>query len=353
MPKSKISLSRRRRRGNRSKVYRDLRQKCESKYSSEQLSGDKENILENVTSKANRITFCKRKELKEKNFVQDISKSGFFYEIQKIIDPMIQKADRLVYNQTTNNAGRLYALAAKCTGGKKVDFTKRLSYTTRMYAAALSHTSGPSWHLSSWAKLMSGRQPGHVLFDDTWHISSASCECPRGQVRCHHMATLLLFGYYNYSSTDISCKWSAPKGSQGHDVKTMNDLYPLSKAYQATTCVLSDSVVEEFKNKLSVFEGAIRFGWLLSDYDNSNEIIINIEDIIFSAEFMKHNIKYFKDKVSVNQEKIKLIAEETKGQVSNYRWLMWRKNRLTASQFGIILKACARNKFPPSLFKTL
>ncbi|KAK4884502.1 hypothetical protein RN001_000773 [Aquatica leii] len=100
-----------------------------------------------------------------------------------------------------------------------------------------------------------------VLFDDTWHISSASCECPRGQVRCHHMATLLLFGHYNYSSTDISCKWSAPKGSQGHDVKTMNDLYPISKAYQATTCVLSDSVVEEFKNKLSVFEGAIGFGW--------------------------------------------------------------------------------------------
>nr|CAI5835011.1 unnamed protein product [Callosobruchus analis] len=34
-------------------------------------------------------------------------------------------------------------------------------------------------------------------------------------------------------------------------------------------------------------------------------------------------------------------------------WLVARKNRLTSSNFGTVLAACRRNKYPPSLFKKL
>lgn len=47
-----------------------------------------------------------KKDMGEQNLVQDITASGILSEIKKIIDPMVQKADRLVYNQTTNQAER-------------------------------------------------------------------------------------------------------------------------------------------------------------------------------------------------------------------------------------------------------
>ena len=43
----------------------------------------------------------------------------------------------------------------------------------------------------------------------------------------------------------------------------------------------------------------------------------------------------------------------TCGKNSNSLWHELRLGRLTASQFGIVLKACRRNSFPASLFKSL
>ncbi|CAG9771483.1 unnamed protein product [Ceutorhynchus assimilis] len=44
------------------------------------------------------------------------------------------------------------ALVAKCTGGKRINFSGSISYTTRAYDAAISHASGrgPAWHLEAW-----------------------------------------------------------------------------------------------------------------------------------------------------------------------------------------------------------
>lgn len=53
-------------------------------------------------------------------------------------------------------------LVSKMIGGKRVNFTSSTSYQRRCYAAGLSHTSGPSWHLSPWKKL-AGRSPGGVF----------------------------------------------------------------------------------------------------------------------------------------------------------------------------------------------
>ncbi|KAF5289071.1 hypothetical protein FQR65_LT11931 [Abscondita terminalis] len=42
------------------------------------------------------------------------------------------------------------SLVAKCIGGKRLNFSKRSSYTARVHAAALAHLSGPAWHLQTW-----------------------------------------------------------------------------------------------------------------------------------------------------------------------------------------------------------
>ncbi|CAH1994215.1 unnamed protein product, partial [Acanthoscelides obtectus] len=36
--------------------------------------------------------------------------------------------------------------------GKRVNFTKRNSYTARAYAAAISHSRGPGWHMGAFEK---------------------------------------------------------------------------------------------------------------------------------------------------------------------------------------------------------
>lgn len=51
------------------------------------------------------------------------------------------------------------ALVAKCTGGKRVNFGRSISYTCRAYSAALSHADGPSWHLNAWK----GNSSNHMI----------------------------------------------------------------------------------------------------------------------------------------------------------------------------------------------
>lgn len=101
-------------------------------------------------------SFCKKKNLIDTDFTKAMD-VGFYTEIRKILEPMINKADRLSHNQTTNQAERYMALVAKCTGGKRVDYTKSSSYTARAYAAAISHSIGPNWHLHAW----NGRNVGN------------------------------------------------------------------------------------------------------------------------------------------------------------------------------------------------
>lgn len=47
------------------------------------------------------------------------------------------------------------------------------------------------------------------------------------------------------------------------------------------------------------------------------------------------------------------IEQLTHGQQSNPLWYAVRTGRLTASKFGMVLKACRRKSYPPSLFKSL
>ncbi|KAF2887575.1 hypothetical protein ILUMI_18597 [Ignelater luminosus] len=62
-----------------------------------------------------------------------IYKSGLLKEIQKIIDPLVRNSNLLAFNQTTNEVERFISLVAQCTAGKRINFTKRNSYTTRWH----------------------------------------------------------------------------------------------------------------------------------------------------------------------------------------------------------------------------
>ena len=64
--------------------------------------------------------------------------------------------------------------------------------------------------------------------------------------------------------------------------------------------------------------------------------------MLFIVENMKLTDNYIKE-----------IFHLTVGQRKNYLWGQFRKGRITASNFGLVLTALKQEQFPPSLFKTL
>lgn len=187
-------------------------------------------------------------------------------------------------------------------------------------------------------------------------IFSATCSCPRG-IKCHHIAALALFGHYNISITDKQCSWNAPLKPKDGPVKSAEELYP-PKPYTALEGEISEESIKTLKSKLRSFGNTVGFTWLLNE-ESTNPVVSSnfpvIEEIISSKDFLEATDKIlsFKEKCAIDDQTILDIAAATTGQVSNEKWCLARKFRLTASNFGPIISACKRNRFPVSLFKTL
>lgn len=109
-----------------------------------------------------RQAFCKRTNLGEKDNVPLMESGKMMDEIISIVDKVTRKADRLVFNNTTNIAENFISLVAKFTGGKRVNYTITGSYQRRVLGATQVHSKGPSWHLSPW-KIMIGKSPGKLF----------------------------------------------------------------------------------------------------------------------------------------------------------------------------------------------
>uniref|UniRef100_A0A6P7GYG1 Uncharacterized protein LOC114342225 n=1 Tax=Diabrotica virgifera virgifera TaxID=50390 RepID=A0A6P7GYG1_DIAVI len=193
-----------------------------------------------------------------------------------------------------------------------------------------------------------------IYFNSEWNIESAKCSCPRGQFQCHHMAALAIFGRYNVSATDKECAWTAKKPLK-EKVSKIRDIYT-TKAHRSTERDANEAEINAFRRFLAIFEGAVGFTWLLSEEVSEDEIILlAIEDIIFCKDYIScsNKTQYLEGKLKVKKEIVLKVACSTIGQNKNEKWLIYKKNRLSASNFGIVLSACKRNKYSPSLFKRL
>ncbi|XP_072399541.1 uncharacterized protein [Diabrotica undecimpunctata] len=193
-----------------------------------------------------------------------------------------------------------------------------------------------------------------IMLNKSWQITAANCSCPRG-IKCHHIATIALFGHYNISITDKTCTWNIPVQSKT-ETKTAEALYP-PRPYKALNRKMSSSELEQLKIKLSSFGNTVGFTWLLQEEKQEAESIdiSLIEDIIYSEEMKISTDKnsHFLKCCRINDATIKKIVHETTGQVLNEKWFLARKYRITSSNFGSIISCCKRNKYPESLFKTL
>ncbi|KAJ8930091.1 hypothetical protein NQ314_017153 [Rhamnusium bicolor] len=196
-----------------------------------------------------------------------------------------------------------------------------------------------------------------IFLSSDGDIQKASCNCPKGLDVCHHMASLAIFAHKNLSVTDAACKWSKVKPSQEDTILTAemcfasssHPFFPLLKE-------ISEESVEQFKTDLKAC-GPTGLGWLLSPEPTINEetVVVDVEQLLFSEEYGNHGdkISFLKEKLSLTKDRIVEVQKLTVGQTNNPAWYIARKHRLTASNFGQVLKACKRGRFPPTLFQTL
>jgi len=194
-------------------------------------------------------------------------------------------------------------------------------------------------------------------------ILSGSCECPRGEWICSHMAAAAIYANKKgLSKTDLPNSWIArPRKhkNQSEKVKTTDAYCTSSKpGYRATTRPVTEEDKAAFLSDLKDNDVDCPFRWLLSP--ETTEFIDPIappfiEDVL---PLFASNRDVFLQKIQVTQEQRKWVAEKTKDQRQNHFWGRYRRLRLTGSNFGKVLQAIERNKntgrpFPPSLFKSL
>lgn len=192
-------------------------------------------------------------------------------------------------------------------------------------------------------------------------IKVAECTCPRGQAKCHHMAALLICCHHNISVTDTPCQWSVPKQDQASSTKTVEDMYPMPDAYEDYICTTVndiDGLKSDVYKKLSNSEKQCSVGllWFLSPEPIvQNSLRNDLRPIFSSPEFLQVSDKraYLEEKAKIDEAERKFITEVTVGQTASKEWNILRQNRLTASNFGKVLKAYNRGKYPPSLFKQI
>ena len=192
--------------------------------------------------------------------------------------------------------------------------------------------------------------------DEQHEIKSSDCECPRGAFKCSHAAALFIHGIHNLSRTDVECQWRKRKSNTSLSAQAVAEMFPPPKKYTA----LGRKPVQV--DRAQLYEDLKQYGrftglcWLLSSEPPAfNELSIpTIEDIIFSEEFLQtrglQQLDCLVRRSRILEEDILKISRVTVGQRDNPAWHLARRGRLTASNFGSVLKA---KRVTPSLPKRL
>ncbi|XP_046145924.1 uncharacterized protein LOC123989247 [Osmia bicornis bicornis] len=77
----------------------------------------------------------------EKNIVSELMKMGVYEQIKEILRPLLAHAESLLYNSNNNAVESFNGIIAKYTGGKRLNFGERGSYTGRCAAAVLQYNT--------------------------------------------------------------------------------------------------------------------------------------------------------------------------------------------------------------------
>lgn len=98
----------------------------------------------------------------EGNFVEYLKKANIWKEIEKKVDYMVLNAEHLRSNKNTNMDEMFMAINNKFQGSKRICRSKKRGYQGRTHAAALRYHFGADWSAILWKNVV-GRSPSSAL----------------------------------------------------------------------------------------------------------------------------------------------------------------------------------------------
>ena len=162
---------------------------------------------------------------------------------------------------------------------------------------------------------------------------------------------------HNLSRTDVECQWRKRKASTSLSIQAVTEMFPPPKKYTALarkpTEVDRSELYEDLK-KYGRFTGLCRL--IRPEPPAISKLPIpTTEEIMYSEEFLQtrgvqQQLDCLVRRSKILDEDIMRTSEITVGQRDNPAWHFARKGRLTASNFGSVLKA---KRVTPSLLKRL
>ncbi|XP_033729759.1 uncharacterized protein LOC117318941 [Pecten maximus] len=139
----------------------------------------------------------------------------------------------------------------------------------------------------------------------------------------------------------------------------MDELFPPPPKlanYRATSRPVHDSDIAFLRERLNDLGRFSAIHWIVSDEPPTPKLDIPCVEDLFLVEAYTNatdKVQWLRTNLTVSKEQIEEVAKLTTGQRTNHLWALVRKNRLTASNFGLVLAAIRRKRFPPSLFKQI
>lgn len=115
--------------------------------------------------------FCSGSKSGEINLVGDVEKCGLMREVKNIILRLANNSSSLIQDVDNNACEQFNSLINKFIGGKRINFTQRNTYTTRIEAAIVSFNSKE--YLRSIHKKMVFKSPGKYFLNiDTYNLNT-------------------------------------------------------------------------------------------------------------------------------------------------------------------------------------
>lgn len=85
--------------------------------------------------------FCKGGTPNEQNMIVDAEKSGFLSDISQVISRLVANVDSLLMNVDNNVCEQFNSLINKYLAGKRINYSQRNAYNSRVEAAVISYNS--------------------------------------------------------------------------------------------------------------------------------------------------------------------------------------------------------------------
>ncbi|XP_034090046.1 uncharacterized protein LOC117558146 [Gymnodraco acuticeps] len=163
-----------------------------------------------------------------------------------------------------------------------------------------------------------------ICMGDDGAMQSAVCDCARGMYKCSHAAALAIFAMWQISSTDVECQWRKPG--------TSKVVQPVSQLYQQQEETYNPLARDIATQDVDWFRSALRgtqcgMAWLLSpepEPQPQHQAIVTVPELV-------------KEHGGRGLEAI--LASMRQQQRTNPQWQLHRQDRLTASNFGAVLRS--------------